>query len=371
VFLASACLPPKYLIVSTVIAGQTKPWDIAFTPDGTLLFTEKVGRINAVVGGTKQVMATVTDVQTAGEGGMLGLAVDPDFATNRAIYTCFNSNIGGSADVRVVRWTVNADYTALSNRTDIVTGLPVNTAGQAGRHSGCRPRFGPDGNLWIGTGDAATPTVPQDPTSLGGKVLRVDRDGHGVAGNPGVDDPDSPLRDEIYTYGHRNVQGIAFRPSDSQAYSVEHGTGCDDELNRLVAGANYGWNPVNPNGDPGYYEGVPMTDLVEFPDAVPAVWSSGCPTIAPSGATFLEGTQWKDWNGDIVLAVLKGTELRALILDQAGTSVTKEYIRIEDQGRLRVPVQGPNGDLFVAQDSTTGSILQVHPTEDDPAPPAG
>jgi glucose/arabinose dehydrogenase len=342
----------------------TKPWDIAFTPDGTMLFTEKPGRINALIGGVRQTMHTPTDVVNWGEGGMLGMAVDPEFATNRYIYTCFNSNVSGTNDVRVARWTVNADYTALADRTDIVTGLPVNTAGQLGRHSGCRPRFGPDGNLWIGTGDAATGTNPQDPNSLGGKVLRVDRDGDGVAGNPGVDDPDSPLRDEIYTYGHRNVQGLAFRPSDGQAFSVEHGTGCDDEVNMLVAGGNYGWDPVPVGGGPGYNEATPMTDLTKFPDAIPAVWSSGCPTIAPSGATFLSGPQWKDWNNDLAVAILKDHHLRILQFDAAGTN-TGFATRFTDGTRLRVAVQGPDGNLYLAQDlNTNASILKVVPSEE-------
>ena len=153
------------------------------------------------------------------------------------------SNRSGSLDVRLVRWRMNAAVTALTDRTDIVTGIPVST----GRHSGCRPRFGPDGRIWMGTGDAAMPTVPQSPTSLGGKVLRVDTNGNGVPGNA-----PAPFDPRIYTYGHRNVQGIAFSPG-GKAYSIEHGTGRDDEVNRLVAGANYGWDP-RPLSGPLFYD---------------------------------------------------------------------------------------------------------------------
>ena len=177
---------------------------------------------------------------------MLGLAIDPAFATNRFIYTCFASTLGGvNNDVRVARWTVNAGYTALTDRVDIVTGIPVNANGELGRHSGCRLRFGPDGALWIGTGDAATGAVPQSKTSLGGKVLRVNRNGAGVSPNPGVIYPTSGFDPRIYNYGHRNVQGIAFR-ADGKAFSVEHGTDRDDEVNLLLAGANYGWDPARP-----------------------------------------------------------------------------------------------------------------------------
>ena len=347
VVVATACIPPEQLQVTTVVQGLSQPWDIAFTPDGTMLYTEKPGRIDAFIGGTTRVLATVADVRNLGEGGLLGLAVDSQFASNRYIYTCMVSTIGGAADVRVARWTVNAGYTALTNRLDIITGIQ---AAANGRHSGCRPRFGPDGYLWVGTGDAAVGTNPQNPRSLNGKVLRVDRNGAGAPGNPGGN-----FLPQIYTYGHRNVQGIAFRPSDGAAFSVEHGTSCDDEVNRLVAGGNYGWDPI-----PGYDETRPMTDLVKFPAAKPAVWSSGCPTIAPSGGTFVNGPiGWNGWNNQLALAVLKGTELRVLGTFDGNDAPEMQWVRIEDQGRLRSVVQGPDGSLYIAQDANPGKILKV------------
>jgi glucose/arabinose dehydrogenase len=344
------------LSVTTVASGLSKPWDLQFLPGGTtLVLTEHTGEIDALVDGTVRELAAPADAVQSGEGGMMGIAVDPAFATNRRIYTCFLSNAGGSLDVRVVRWQVDAGITTLTNRSDIVTGLPVNTAGSAGRHSGCRPRFGPDGMLWIGTGDAATPTNPQSRTSLGGKVLRVTTTGAAAPGNPGgAFDP------RIYTYGHRNVQGLAF-DNAGRAYSVEHGTGRDDEVNRLVAGANYGWDPVDPANPARYDESRPMTDLAKFPTARRAVWTSGNPTIAPSGATFLTGAEWGTWNGALVMAVLKGQQLRVLILGAGGTSVASQATAVTNQGRLRTAVQGPAGDLYVTTDATPGRILRVAP----------
>jgi glucose/arabinose dehydrogenase len=360
---ASSCFEaPDDLEVTVVIGNQAQPWDIAFTPDGTMLYTEKVGRINALIGGVRQTMdsngataglAPPTGFLALGEGGMMGLAVDPQFASNRHIYTCFLTGSGGvPTDVRVVRWTVDAGYTALSNRTDIVTGLP---AASNGRHSGCRPRFGPDGYLWIGTGDAAIGTIPQNPTSLGGKVLRVDRNGAGAPGNPGA-----PLDSRIYTYGHRNVQGITF-DRWGNAFSVEHGTDCDDEVNELVAGGNYGWDPI-----PGYNETRPMTDLVKFPSAVEAIWSSGCPTIAPSGATILSGPQWSGWSGSLAMAVLKDRHLHVLNLGgQPDETLVLQEVEVLNTtyGRLRSAVQGPDGNLYLAQDASPGSILRVEPVD--------
>jgi len=330
------------LTVTNAVTGLGRPWDLGFTPDGTMLITEKAGPIVAIVGGTRRVLATPSDVAVSGEGGMLGLAIDPAFAANKRIYVCFRSNAGGTPDVRVVRFTVEGDYTSLANRADLVTGLPTPAGG---RHSGCRPRFAADGLLLVGTGDAAIGTNPQDDASLGGKVLRITTDGAAAPGNTSGS--------RIFTKGHRNVQGLAIRPSDGQPFSVEHGTGRDDEVNRLVNGGNYGWDPV-----PGYDESTPMTK----PGFLAATWSSGDPTIAPSGATFVSGPQWRDYSGSLVLAVLKDAHLRFVSVNAVGTAVTGQFVEVNTQGRLRSAVQGPDGNLYVATDADPGRILKVVPS---------
>lgn len=349
----TSCRPaPEKLTTTTVVGNLARPWDLGFTPKGGIVFTEKVGRVRVRrVQGDLRTLAAPRDVVVRSEGGMMGLAMDPNFRSNRRLYVCFQSNAGGGTDVRVVRYRLNQAGTALHNRADIVTGIPAGS----GRHTGCRPRFGPDGNLWIGTGDAAIGSVPQDPKSLGGKVLRVDTNGRAVSGNA-----PAPFDPRIYTYGHRNVQGIAFSP-EGRAYSVEHGPDVDDEVNRLVAGGNYGWDPRPLGGGSAYDESRPMTDTQRHPNARAAVWRSGSSTIAPSGATFLVGSQWSGWNGALAMAVLKGNQVRVLGLNGAGNAVDQEWTAITDRGRLRSAVQGPDGNLYLATDADPGAILKVVP----------
>jgi glucose/arabinose dehydrogenase len=191
------------------------------------------------------------------------------------------------------------------------------------------------------------PTAPQDPTDLAGKVLRMTLDGAPAPGNPG-----GAWHPLVYSIGHRNPQGLAFRPGDGAVFVAEHGTGCDDEVNRIVAGANYGWNP---DGGGSYLEGAPMT----FPGATPAVWASGCPTIAPSGATFVDGPGWRGWQGRLVMAVLKGQRLRFVAID--GSAVTAVDDRLTDQGRLRAVRLAPDGSLWVAQDRSPGAVMRLVP----------
>lgn len=356
---AASCQAPTRLVLTPVVTGLDRPWDIAYIPNGPMMVTERPGPVNIIrLDGSQQEVARPADVVAQSEGGMMGLAVDPNFATNRRVYTCFMSNKGGPLDVRVVRWRLNPASTALDSRADIVVGIPVSTS-QPGRHSGCRIRFGPDGYLWVTTGDAVSPTAPQDPKSLGGKVLRVDGDGNGHPGNPG-----GALDKRIFSYGHRNPQGISFRPSDNLPFSVEHGTGCDDEINVLRPGGNYGWDPKPISGSPTYDESRPMTDVVRHPGAIGAVWRSGCPTIAPSGATFLNGPQWSLWGNGLAVAVLKDQQLRVMKFDTPDNAMSQEWIRVTDQGRLRVAVQGPDGNLYVATDASPGKILRIEPKYD-------
>ncbi len=370
IFASGCVVAPTTLTPSVVVPSLYKPWDMAFAPDGTMFFTQKATGVYVASGGAAvRLNGQPADMVFQNDGGALGIALDPAFASNRFLYLYILSSAVTPYDARVLRFTVSGDNLTLSNRTDILTGIPTGPPGVPasglGSHIGGRIRFGPDGYLYVTTGDAITNTAPQDPTSLGGKVLRIDRDGNGAPGNPG-----GAFRPEIYTYGHRNVQGIAFRPSDGVAFSVEHGPDCDDEINELVPGGNYGWDPNPPPGtvlDPpfdavNYWYGAPMTDTSRHPDARAAAWSSGCPTIAPSGATFLTGTQWAGWNGAIAMAVLKGSQVRVVRLMSSGAPL--QWTVVTDHGRLRSAVEGPDGDLYLCQDlnDATATVFKVHPS---------
>jgi aldose sugar dehydrogenase len=358
--LLAACVPAPRMNVLPMQTGVDIPWDVAFLPGSqTMLFTERGNGLSAVVNSQRRLLWKPADLIVASEAGMMSLALDPSFATTRQVFVCFASVVSGLPDVRIARVTLDAATTTVTARTDILTGAPINPVGELGRHSGCRLKFGNDGYLWVGTGDAAIGSAPQDPKSLGGKVLRIDKNGAPAPGNMGP-----PFDPRIQSYGHRNVQGLAFR-SNGQVYAVEHGPGCDDEVNLLVNGANYGWDPV-PRAwtDPGYNEAVPMTDTTRYPGAKLPVFSSGCPTIAPSGATFVYGSQWGEWNGGLVMAVLKGAQLRMIRLSPDGNKATAVSIALTDRGRLRTAMVGPDGALYVTTSNggNTDSILRVGPS---------
>ena len=344
---------PKITVVEHV-SGLSIPWDLAFAPDGTMLFTERVGRLkrrlaNGTVG---SVTADFSDLYVQGEAGLMAIVVDPGFASNRRFYTC-QAHTGRT--VQVIAWTIDAAYASATRASDPLVGdIPA-----AGRHSGCRLRFGSLGYLWVATGDAATGTVPEDLASLGGKVLRVDA-------ATGATAPGNPFASRVYSYGHRNVQGLALRPGTSEMWSVEHGPDVDDEINVLSSGGNYGWDPVpTESTDPSYNENVPMTDLVKYPDAIEARWSSGDPTLATSGGIFLEGADWEAWEGRLAVAALKARSLRILEFAADGTFVSQVVVPELDGhwGRLRTPMLGPNGALYVTT-SNGGSqdrILKIVP----------
>lgn len=357
------------------VQGLDNPWDIAFHTDGTMFYTEKcLGlSVRRADGSTTRLFGAggslpAADLVCESQSGMLGVALDPNFASNRRIYVFMASNLSTSPRTnRVVRLELNAGYTSAGNRRDIVTDIAFkdvpNAISGVGMHSGGRIRFGPDGYLYIGTGDNHSPTLPQHPTMLGGKVLRVTTDGAAAPGNT----PPSGFDPRIYTYGHRNVQGIAFRPGTGQAFVAEHGPNHSDEVTPLVNGGNGGWDPKDrpaltcPDGYCGYAgtaSTMPMTDVARFPNAMLPSFTNNNQSQGMGPLTFLTGARWGLWGGRLLVGIMGGKRLVLLELDAAGTAVSNEDLDVP-AARYRALVQRPDGDLYIVTDA--GQIWRIAP----------
>lgn len=365
---------------TVVLPGLSSPWDIAFASDGSMFFTEKCrglsvrhpgGTVTRLFGTTGSALVA-SDLNCTGQSGVHGVALDPAFATSRAIYVYMTSNLSTPASNRVVRLTLNAGYTGASGRTDIISNIAFKHTGNAvsgaGAHSGGRIRFGPDGFLYVTTGDNHNAILPQSPTLLGGKVLRLTTTGSAAPGNA----PPAGFDPRIYTYGHRNVQGITFRPGTGQPFISEHGPNHSDEVTPLVNGGNGGWDPQNRPGltCPDNYCGyagsattMPMTDRTRFPNALLPVWSNNGASQGTGPAVFLDGPQWRAWNGRLAVGVMGGTRLVILELDGSGAVLSEGNASLPAT-RYRALTQGPDGDLYIATDA--GEIWRVTPSAATP-----
>jgi len=336
---------------TTVVSGLSIPWDLTWV-GGLMVFNQRSGGIWTKRTGAapRRLQIDLPAPYVNGEGGLLGMVAHPKAATNKLFYTC--STTRGARDVRVLRWRLTSDTRAVRVGAPVVKGIPLTS----GRHTGCRLRFSAKGMLYIGTGDAADERNPQRRSSLGGKVLRVHADGtiprtnpfYALGGNARY----------VWNYGHRNIQGLALRPGTNRLFTAEHGPDTDDEVNLVYRKANYGWAP-----GPGYDEARPMTDRVRFPRAVRATWSSGRPTVATSGITFLNGPAWQDWNGALAVAQLKGTGIRLLFLDRDGRVTGQQMMPgTTVYGRIRTVQRGPGGALYFTTSNGSGDrIVKVTP----------
>jgi glucose/arabinose dehydrogenase len=345
------------LQVSRLVTGLDHPWDVRPIGDGRLIFTQRDRATVSIWDGerTRLVQGFPTDsVWVSGETGLMGLEVDPSFADNHRFYTCQGGTTpSGGHDVRILSWTLRDDLVSISTSKLLLGGLPATS----GRHGGCRLlAVGP--RLYVGTGDAATGTNPENKKSLGGKTLCL----LATSGKPCGDNPfvRSANRNKryVHTYGHRNVQGLDQR-RDGTLWSVEQGTYRDDEVNRLRRGGDYGYNPV-----PGYNESVPMTDQSLPGRQIRAAWSSGDPTLATSGGGFVYGKRWGAYNGAFAVAALKASRVLFLTFSDAGKL---QRVRVPQAlrqlGRIRTVVDGPGSVAYVTTDNGNGddAILVVRP----------
>ncbi len=313
--------------VETIVTGLDTPWEIAFLPDGRALVTERPGRVRLLSAGGELRREPVAQVEVSpiGEGGLLGLAVDPRFRRNRFVYLYRTSR----DDIEILRYKLEGEE--LVEERKILGGIDVGPI-----HDSGRLRFGPDERLYINTGDAGNARLAQDPRSLNGKTLRMEPEAYrGEGGRP-----------EVFTLGHRNGQGLDWQPGSGRLFETEHGPVGFDEVNVLEQGENYGWpEAVGPEQRRSRF----AAPIAIYEDA-----------IAPSGASFVS-MPGSEWTGDFVLAGLIGEQLRRLSLD--GTRVTANEPLLEGEyGRLRTVREGPDGALYVLTSNRDG---RGEPTAED------
>ena len=392
------------LSTDVVAAKLDSPWDMSFLKDGTMFFTEKCkglsvrtpsGAINKLHGmnGTTGYASASADLFCDGQAGMMGVEVDPDFAKNRYLFVYSSSNLNNKQVNRVMRFKVGNDFKSVSDRTDIVSDIGYKPKaskhpfGGPGAHNGGRIRFSPaDGFLYVTTGDNHLGIGPQSPTIIAGKVLRIDRDGKAAADNK----PPAGFDSRIYTYGHRNPQGIAFRPGDSRPFTAENGPWHSDEVTALENGGNAGWDPrpnmagrkdcpddycgYSPNQmgamDPKERSAfMPMTDLKTYPKAMKPAWNNNGLSQGMFCNTFLSGKKWKDWDGQMVVGYAGigihgtpvGNRLEVLKISSDGLKATKTDVSWPTAtGRFRACTLGPDGNLYVALEDQ-GNIIRVTP----------
>jgi aldose sugar dehydrogenase len=341
------------LRVETVAKGLEHPWGLAFLPEGGMLVTERPGRLRRVGpdGSLSEPLKGVPRVAAQGQGGLLDVALDPNFAQNRLVYLSYAEPRGNGAATAAGRGRLSKDGNALEDFKPVFRQEP---AVSGGRHFGSRLAFTPDGKLFVSTGDRGQETPSQDLDSLIGKLIRINPDGSIPADNPFVGYANA--RDEIWSWGHRNIQGLAVQPGTGTLWSLEFGPRGGDALTIPQAGENYGWPEVSYGTQ---YDGKPIPDPPTRPEFAQPVrhWT---PAISPSGMTFYSGRAIPAWKGDLLIAGLTFHGLVRLSID--GRRVTGEE-RISLGARIRAVREGPDGAVYVLTDRSNGEIRRLTPAE--------
>jgi len=333
--------------VETVATGLSHPWGLAFLPDGRMLVTERSGTLRLVSkdGKLSPPLSGVPKVVVAGQGGLLDVAIDPDFKSNSLVYLTYSEPGEGGAGTAVARGKLGESGL---DGVEVIFRQEPKVGG--GNHFGSRLVFAPDGKLFVTLGERFTFTPAQDLTNDLGKIVRINPDGSVPKDNPFVGRTDA--RPEIWSYGHRNPQGAAIHPETGKLWETEFGPMGGDELNIPQAGANYGW-PVVSWGS--HYTGEDIPDPPTHPEFADAIYHWN-PVISPSGITFYTADAIPAWKGNLLIGGLSEQAIVRLTLD--GEKVVDEE-RIPMGARIRDVMQGPDGAVYALTDEGNGEILRL------------
>jgi glucose/arabinose dehydrogenase len=339
--------PPNVEVNTEVVAtGLDTVWELVWAPDGFIWMTERAGRVSRVnpQSGTVTVVGQLA-VSEIGEGGLMGLALHPDFPSQPWVYLAHTYNGPSGVRNRVVR--ARYDGSTLGTPEVLLNDIPGSSI-----HNGARLVIGPDRLLYVTTGDASDPSNSQNRDGLAGKILRLTLDGQPAPGNP--------FNSRTWSFGHRNPQGMVFAP-DGALYITEHGPSDNDEVNRIEAGRNYGWPAVHGrcDGDIGSAEtAFCSANAVAEPLAM---WT---PTIAPAGLAYYNATLIPGFRGSLLFATLKDATLYRLALSADGRSVqSTETLFVREFGRLRAVLVAPDGTIYLGTSNRDGRGTPM-PTDD-------
>jgi len=321
--------------IELVVSDLFVPWSMVFTDDDRMLITERNGKLRIFRAGTllEKPLKIFNDVSSGGEEGLMGLAIDPNYKTNKFIYVSYAYDKGDRMAVKVVRFKDNDD--SLSDEKVIIDNLPAERY-----HAGCRLRFGPDGKLYITTGDAGERQSAQDVNSLYGKILRINPDGTIPSDNPFPKNP-------VWSYGHRNPQGIGWHAGKDILYSTEHGPsgfdgpGGGDEVNVIVKGGNFGWPEVSHKEG---REGM-ISPVLEF-----------TPAIAPASGMFYKSDSISQFKNNFFFGCLRGNGIMRVIVDENNPEkvISNELLKEVDFGRIRDIAEGPDGAIYFSTSNRDG-----------------
>jgi aldose sugar dehydrogenase len=336
------------------LVAAEQPWGMVFLADGGLLFTEKEGGLKYLApGGPASAPVTgLPPALVADQGGYLGLALDPDFAASRLVYVSLSSGTPEANSTLVVRGRLSDDHTALENVEELFRGDLRDTT----YHYGSRLAFGNDGTLFVTIGEGYKyMDLAQDPKTTHGKIIRINPDGSIPSDNPFADG--TAGNPAVWSYGHRNMQGLYFDTVSGTLWETEHGPKGGDELNIITRGANYGWPKVTYGVN---YDGTVITEATEA-GGITAPQTYWVPSIAPSGLTMLTSDVYPGWKGDLFVGGMNGPSGLVLVrIDlEGGKVVGKEDLLREASQSFRDVVQGPDGYLYVANKDFDGIFKVV------------